>query len=198
MYIENPISEATSGKHIRGIPLYHMKDGKVRWRFVACELNLELREDNHQGTPPLMIVRAIVSRAGSAPDEFGQHRRMIRIWDVRKAFFNAELDEIIYVHPGKELCKPGYCWWLRKAMNGTRKASQLWGETVRAVMDDGSWITLASVPNAWYKQGSDRKDGLSGDDRKQPRDDATAVCHGDDVIAEGYPEDLEELDLILS
>ena len=45
----------------------HMKEGKVRWRFVATEVNTEFREDDHQGTPPLMIVRAAISRAGSCP-----------------------------------------------------------------------------------------------------------------------------------
>ena len=63
VYIEIHIKEAVGGKHIRGFPRAHMKDGKVRWRFVATEVNTEFREDNHQGTPPLMIVRATISRA---------------------------------------------------------------------------------------------------------------------------------------
>ena len=75
------------GKHIRGFPIAHMKGDKVRWRFVATEVNTEFREDNHQGTPPLMIVRATISRAGSCPTAAGIHMRMIRAWDVRKAFF---------------------------------------------------------------------------------------------------------------
>ena len=51
--------------------------------FVATEVNTELREDNHQGTPPLMIVRATISRASSCPTSAGVHMRMIRSWDVR-------------------------------------------------------------------------------------------------------------------
>ena len=54
----------------------------MRWRFVATEMNTELREDNHQGTPPLTIVRATVSRAGSCPTSAGVHMRMIRSWNV--------------------------------------------------------------------------------------------------------------------
>ena len=54
--------------------------------FLATEVNTEFREDNHQGTPPLMIVRASISRAGSCPTFAGVHMRMIRCWDVRKAF----------------------------------------------------------------------------------------------------------------
>ena len=65
VYVEIPIREAVGGKHIR----------------------TEFREDNHQGTPPLMIVRATISRAGVCPTAAGVHMRMIRSWDVRKAFF---------------------------------------------------------------------------------------------------------------
>ena len=80
----------------------------MRWRFVATQVSTELREDNHQGTPPLMIVRATVSRAGSCPTSAGVYMRMICSWDVRKAFFNADLSEVIYVHPWANLCKAGY------------------------------------------------------------------------------------------
>ena len=98
VYIEIPIKEAVGGKHIRGFPTAHMKEGRVRWRFVATEVNTEFREDNQQGTPPLMIVRATISRASSCPTATGVHMRIIRAWDVRKAFFNADLNEVIYVH----------------------------------------------------------------------------------------------------
>ena len=67
VYVEIPIREAVGGKHFRGFPIAHMKGDRVRWRFVATEVSTEFREDNHQGTPPLMIVRATISRAGSCP-----------------------------------------------------------------------------------------------------------------------------------
>ena len=41
-----PIREAVGGKHIRGFPISHMKGDKVRWRFVATEVNTELREQS--------------------------------------------------------------------------------------------------------------------------------------------------------
>ncbi|CAK0875513.1 unnamed protein product, partial [Prorocentrum cordatum] len=190
VYVEVATSTATDGKHIGGFPIAHMKEGKVRWRFVATEVNkYEVREDNHQGTPPLMIVRATLSRAASSPTSSGQHLRKIQVWDVRKAFFNADLDETIYVHPGRELCPPGRCWWLRKAMNGTRKASQMGGELVRTTMDDGHWECLVGTPNVFY---------LPASPNTAPFDeDSTAICHGDDFLAEGYDEQLDELDELL-
>ena len=55
VYVEIPIREAVGGKHIRGFSIAHMKGDRVRWRFVATEVNTQFREDNHQGTPPLML-----------------------------------------------------------------------------------------------------------------------------------------------
>ena len=69
VYVEIPIREAVGGKHIRGFPIAQMKGDRVRWRFVATEVNTEFRDDNHQGTPPLMIVRATISRAGKTITE---------------------------------------------------------------------------------------------------------------------------------
>ena len=45
------------------------------------------------------------------------------------------LDEVIYVHPRAELAERGMCWQLRNALYRTRKATQRWGETVRAAFD---------------------------------------------------------------
>ena len=99
VYEEIPNSEAVGGKHVGGFPIAHNKGPIVRWRFVATEINYEARQDNQQGTPPLMIVRAIVSRAASRPSG-GVHRRLVRSWVVRKAFFHAGLDDILEVnHP---------------------------------------------------------------------------------------------------
>ncbi|CAK0848098.1 unnamed protein product, partial [Prorocentrum cordatum] len=129
------------GKHVGGIPIAHEKAGGVRWRCVATEVAHQHREDNRQGTPPLAMIRSILSLAASRPDKDGGHRRCIRIWDVRKAFFNSDLHEKIYVHPGSELCERGCCWELLKALCGTRLASQLWGENLDEVLSTDYEIT---------------------------------------------------------
>ena len=66
-------------------------------------------------------------------------------------------------------------------------ASQMWGETVRAVMDSGGWHCLQSVPNAYY---------LPADGHQE--DDSSSVCHGDDFLAEGSERTLSELDKLLN
>jgi len=120
-----PLYEATDGKHVRGKIIAHMKGSCVRWRLLAMYFNNTSHDDTHAGTPPLVAVRYVVSAAGSYPDAGGEHFRHLGVWDVRKAYFNAPLDELVYLHPGAELCPKGYCWRLKKALYGTRKASSL-------------------------------------------------------------------------
>ena len=66
-------------------------------------------------------------------------------------------------------------------------ASQMWGETVRAVMDSGGWHCLQSVPNAYH---------LPADGRHE--DDSSSICHGDDFLAEGSERTFSELDRLFS
>ena len=66
-------------------------------------------------------------------------------------------------------------------------ASQMWGETVRAVMDSGGWHCLQSVPNAFYLPVEGHRE-----------DDSSSVCHGDDFLAEGSERNLDELDELLN
>ncbi len=190
VYVVIPVSHATGGKHVGGFPIAHMNGQEVRWRFVATEINGNMREDNHQGTPPRMLVRTILRRAGSSPDSDGEHRRMIRTWDVRKAFVNADIGDTIYVHPGHELCDRGYCWWCEKAMHGTRKASQRWGEALRTVVDDDGWESFVGWPNVYY---------LPPTIEYAPEDDdSMSVCHCADFLAEGHEEQLCRLDACLN
>ena len=65
--------------------------------------------------------------------------------------------------------------------------SQMWGETVRIVMDSRGWHCLQSVPNAYY---------LPADGHHE--DDSSSVCHGDDFLAEGSERTLSELDKLLN
>ncbi|CAK0848553.1 unnamed protein product [Prorocentrum cordatum] len=133
VYGEVATSTATDGKHIGGFPVARMKVGRVRWRFVATEIKHEVRE------------------------------RMIQVWDVRKVFFNSDLDETIYVQPGRELRPPARCWWLRKAMGGAGKVFYL----------------------------------PAGPDIPAVDEDIAAICRGDDLLADGSDEQLDELGELL-
>ena len=109
---------------------------------------------------------------------------MIRSWDVRKAFFNADLNEVIYVHPVTNLCKAGHCWWLRKALCGTRMASQMWGES----SDGFRWMALFAVGAECVLLAA----------YGHHEDDSSSVSYGDDFLAEGSERTLSELDRLLN
>ena len=68
---------------------------------------------------------------------------MLSVLDISVAFFHAVMDELVYVHPPRDMVPPGWCWKLRKSMYGTRKASRLWAGYVRRVMEDGGSETIA-------------------------------------------------------
>ena len=108
----------------------------------------------------------------------------MRTWDARKDFFNADIQETIYAHPGPELCPTGFCWWLHKALYGTRMASQLGGELQKAAFDDAGVELLRGT------QGGCHVPPSGGEEV----DDGTMSCHGDDFMAEGHEETLDEID----
>ena len=155
------------------------KDGApfVRSRGVAMEVNTYAREDCSAGTPPIAVVRAIVSLAATK-----RGRRQISLHDVHVAFFHADLDEWIVVIPPPGASRAGHVWQLRKAMYGTRKAAQAWQEYVANVFKRNGWVRIAIAAGAYY----------------EPTMDMTSAVHGDDVITEGESEALDELDRQLS
>ena len=66
------------------------------------------------------------------------------VFDIAVAFLHSRMDEDVFVHPPRAdgLCKPGFCWKLRRAMNGTRRASRLWADRVRHVLEETGFTTL--------------------------------------------------------
>ena len=78
-----------------------------RCRRRACALRWALRRR-----------RAASALAVSSPTSSGERERHIQVWDARKAFFNADLKEKVYDHPGRELWQPRRCGLLLKAMGG--------------------------------------------------------------------------------
>ena len=151
------------------------KDGTsfVRSRGVAMEINTYGREDCNAGTPPIAIVRAIVSLAATK-----KGRRHLSVHDVHVAFFHADLDEWIVVIPPPGLRRDGYVWQLRKAMYGTRKAAQAWQEYVAGVFKKNNWTRIAVAAGVYH----------------EPLLDMTSAIHGDDILTEGEEESLDVLD----
>ena len=115
-----------SQKKINGDP------DAVRRRLVAQELNTYKREDVWQGTPPLMVHRLLVGLAATRKANKRDYDMLIARYDVSVAFFHAESSGGIGVIPPRGMYEDDdVIWLLNKAMNGTRKASKMWGEKIR-------------------------------------------------------------------
>ena len=97
----------------------------VRSRLVCMQFNFSLRGACFAGTPPLLLVQYILSRAATLGDD-----RVVGIWDVSCAFLHAPMDEVLYLRLPPGLCPEGYRGRCLKALYGSRRAGLLWGEEI--------------------------------------------------------------------
>ena len=102
--------------------------------------------------------------------------------DASVAFFHATLDEWLVAIPPVGLRRPGHLWQLKKALYGTRRASQLWQTYIGDMFVENQWRRVTPCPGAFYS----------------PELDITTGVHGDDFLTEGTPEALDKLDIMLA
>ena len=99
----------------------------VRRRTVVHQYNVVKRDEVHQGTSPLKVLRMLLALATSKD---AQRRKVCGIWDVIVAFFHSPMDEFTLVRPPRGLRVRGKLWVLNRALYGTRKASRCCGKLV--------------------------------------------------------------------
>ena len=139
-------SECKQGIHVKGGWVEDNKGDIVRSRFVSKQVAPDQRDDVSQTTPALLIFRLLLSIAVSIAPIFCGSAVVLSVWDISVAFFHAVMDELVYVHPPRDMVPPGWCWKLRKSMYGTRRASRLWPDYVRRLMEDDGSETIAVFP----------------------------------------------------
>ena len=112
------ISECKQGgAHVKGDFVDDNKRDIIRSRFVAKQVAHDPRDDVSQSTPALLVFRLLLSIAASDASIFGGSPVVLCVWDKSVAFFHAVVDELVYVHPPRNLVSPGWCWKLRKNMS---------------------------------------------------------------------------------
>ena len=91
------------------------------------------------GTPDLMVCRMLLPRAAANPGF------AMLVLDVTAAFLQADLDdnEVLVVRPPPDVYT-GALWKLKRAMHGTRKASNHWDDKKAFVMQDCGFARLQS------------------------------------------------------
>ena len=111
-------------------------DREGRSRLVAMEIAYDLRGDCQAGTPPLGVIRYVVSDAAT-----GSLKKVLGIFEVTCAFLHADMsgEEPIWILLPAGLSPPGTKERFLACLYGTRRASFLWGEKVGTVMASGGF-----------------------------------------------------------
>jgi hypothetical protein len=174
-----PREEAAGKKKVRRKWVDELRKGAVKCRLVAMEVAYQLRSDTHAGTPPLAIVRFLISCAATGPPTW------LMVHDVTCAFLHASMDgeNEIYVELPAGLAPPGCVGRLLAAMYGTRRASFLWGEHICTKMTSpkAGFIRLVGCAQMYY----------------HPKRRLKVVVHGDDFLSEGEKQQLWWFDKFL-
>ena len=107
-----------------------LRDGdetNVRSRVVVQQDNVVKRDELHQRTPPLKVLRMLLSLATGKD---AHPRKVCGIWDVSVALFHSPMDECTVVRPPPGLRVKGKLWALIRALYGTRTTSKCFQKLV--------------------------------------------------------------------
>ena len=96
-------------------------EANVESRIVVQQYNVVKRDEVHQGTLPLKVLRMLLALATSKD---AHRRKVCGIGNLNVAFFHSPMDEITVVRPPL-----GLLWVLNRALYGSRMASRCFGET---------------------------------------------------------------------
>ena len=148
----------------------------IRCRLVARDFKVKgekNREDLFAATPPLELIRALISRTASR-NNYEKVKKMLFI-DAKKAHFNPKCDEDVYIELPAEAGAPtGMCGKLNHWLYGFRPAAQAWESLYAQKFEEAGFERGSGSPVAFWHR-----------DR-----DLSCVVHGDDFTFSGFDADL--------
>jgi hypothetical protein len=149
----------------------------VRSRWVARDFKdpkEKDREDLFSATPPLEMIRLMISRQATVRAD-GKERKTMYL-DIKKAHLAPLCKIDVYVElPVEAGVQDDECGKLMHWLYGCRPAAQAWEEHYSALLVDNGFKRLTTVPVAFT----------------HPDRDLHGVVHGDDFVWEGREEDLD-------
>ena len=153
------------------------KEPEVRSRWVARDFknpNEKDREDLFSATPPIELMRLMLSRQATRRKDYRERKTMYL--DVKKAHLEPLCEQDVYVDlPAEAEVRDDECGKLVHWLYGCRPAAQAWEEHYSALLGGGGFRRMRSVPVAFVHEKLD----LMG------------VVHGDDFVFVGLDEDLD-------
>ena len=147
---------------------------EVRSRLVAREIKQKGTDSYFAGTPPLALVRCVMSEAATLSKS--AERRQLMVLDAKRAFLHADELTDTYVKP-PHLRGSERCWLLKKCMYGTLLAAAGWQRIVQKVGTDIGLLSSRICPGAF---GHSTRD-------------LDMVVHGDEFIIAEDGDDLDWL-----
>ena len=150
------------------------EEPNVRSRWVAQDFRREARPDLYAATPPLEAMKAVISAAATGK----KGEKILKVLDVRRAYFYAPTRRRVYVELPEEDLGPGdesRCGLLRVSLYGTRDAALNWEEELGKQMIQLGFERGRANPCLYVHQ----------------QRNIVAGVHGDDILGIGTPEAME-------
>ena len=119
---------------------------EVRSRLVAREIKPKGTDSYFAGTPPLALVRYVISRAATL-SKTGK-RRQLMVLDAERALLHADALTETHVKP-PYLRDTERCWLLKKCMDGTLLAAAGWQHLDQKVGTDIGLLSSSNCPCAF-------------------------------------------------
>jgi hypothetical protein len=156
---------------------------KYRSRLVAKDFKKYEDPELYAATPPIEMLRFLVSAAATGWSRHG-NRRKIMVNDVARAYFHAPNMQPVFVEICEEDREPGdegMCGELLVSTNGTRPAASNWQKCYTALLCSRGFRRTRA--NTCMFRHSER--------------DLDVMVHGDDFMSTGDHEDLIWLQKVL-
>ena len=107
-------------------------DYRSRWVGREFKGKNKDRDDLCAATPPLEAKRSLIALASCQKGVPHNKYKKLGFIDIRKAYFHAEAERLVYVSLPEEFCDPGefgrVCGRLNYSLYGTRDAANNWEE----------------------------------------------------------------------
>ena len=153
------------------------EEDNYRSRLVAMEINRSPNSEYFSATPPLEVMKLIMSWVASR-GEFGKGEVGLMYVDVRRAYFNAAVKREVYIQIPKEDFEEGdenKCARLKASLYGTRDAAANWADEYTKTLLEMGFVKGKASPCIFMHVVKGIK----------------AMVHGDDFFAGGRVNELE-------
>ncbi len=182
--VVNRSAAVQAGKKIIGVRWIDINKGDTinenyRSRFVGKEFKMSSCPELFAATPPLEVLRAIMSIAANTDNKSKYPHRCIMVNDISRAYFHAPASRDVFIElPDEEpMKKEGKIGKLRVSLYGTRDAALNWQSAYSSHLQNIGFKQCKYSPCIFYHE----------------QKDLCTMVHGDDYVTTGGEKELQWL-----